>query len=154
MAKVCPNCGKEVIENSSFCENCGAPVAAGNQQAPTQTTGGGMVQNRNLVMCIVLTFVTCGIYGLYWLVQMAEDANTLTNDHKTSGVMVVVFSLITCGIYSYFWYYNMGKRLNAAGQQYGKNISDNSVLYLILGLLGLGIVNYGLIQNDLNQFSN
>lgn len=33
------------------------------------------------------------------------------------------------------------------------NASDNSVLYLILAVLGLGIVNYCLIQSDLNDFA-
>ena len=40
------------------------------------------------------------------------------------------------------------------GQKAGKDISDNSVIYLLLGLFGLGIVNYCLIQNDLNKFAN
>ena len=35
-----------------------------------------------------------------------------------------------------------------------KSISDNSVLYLVLSLFGLQIVNYALMQSDLNKFSN
>ena len=46
----------------------------------------------------------------------------------------------------------MAKKLHAAGQRYGKDISDNSILYIVLGLFGLGIVNYALMQNDLNKF--
>ena len=30
---------------------------------------------------------------------------------------------------------------------------DKSVLYLILQILGLGIVNYALMQNDLNEMA-
>ena len=33
-------------------------------------------------------------------------------------------------------------------------IEDNAVLYLILQIFGLGIVNYCLIQNDLNKLLN
>ena len=47
----------------------------------------------------------------------------------------------------------MGKKLYDAGVKNNVAISDNSVLYLILSLFGLGIVNYCLIQNDLNKFS-
>ena len=40
-----------------------------------------------------------------------------------------------------------------AGQMHGKDISDNSVIYLVLSLFGFGLVNYCLIQSDLNKFS-
>lgn len=32
-------------------------------------------------------------------------------------------------------------------------VEDNSVLYLILQLVGLGIINYALMQNTLNQIA-
>ena len=41
-----------------------------------------------------------------------------------------------------------------AGQKYGMPISDNGTLYLLLTIFGLGIVNYCLLQSDLNKFSN
>ena len=47
----------------------------------------------------------------------------------------------------------MGKKMYEAGKIRGKDISDNSVLYLVLSLFGLAIVNYCLIQNDLNKFA-
>ena len=43
--------------------------------------------------------------------------------------------------------------MQKAGQRYGKPIENNSVLYLVLSLFGLGIVNYCLIQSDLNKLS-
>ena len=48
----------------------------------------------------------------------------------------------------------MGQKLYVAGKMYGLDIADNSVLYLILSIFGLGIVSECLIQNDLNRFSN
>lgn len=36
----------------------------------------------------------------------------------------------------------------------GLMASDNSILYLILCILGLGIVNYCLIQNELNEMAS
>ena len=31
------------------------------------------IPRRNIALCIVLSIVTCGIYGLYWLLCLAED---------------------------------------------------------------------------------
>lgn len=67
--------------------------------------------------------------------------------------MALVLTILTCGIYGFYWYYKVGKNIYKAGQMYGKDIADNSIIYLVLGLFGLGIVNYCLMQTDLNKFS-
>ena len=40
--------------------------------------------------------------------------------------------------------------MKTAQEQNGVEVKDNAVIYLILQLFGLGIVNYALIQADLN----
>lgn len=35
-----------------------------------------MIQQRNIAMCIILSIVTCGIYGLYWYACLTNDTNT------------------------------------------------------------------------------
>lgn len=160
MAKTCPKCGNSVSDDTKFCTACGAELEGGSTEGtPTPaapvSNGGGAIQQRGIVMCIVLTFVTCGIYGLYWLYAMTEDANKVSGEaNPTSGGMVLLLSLVTCGLYSIYWVYKMGKTLNEAGTKRGVEIQDNSVLYLILTLIGLGIVDYCLIQNDLNKLAN
>ena len=157
MNKFCPNCGKENPEVATFCAGCGvslAPQAAAGQPVNQAAyTGAPMIAERNLVLAIVLSLVTCGIYGIYWFIVLTDDANTVSGEQGTTGVMAFLFTLLTCGIYGFFWYYKMGQKIYSAGQKAGKNISDNGVLYIILGLFGLGIVNYALMQNDLNKFA-
>ena len=36
-----------------------------------------MVTQRNIALCIILSIVTCGIYGLIWLVFLTDDTNTV-----------------------------------------------------------------------------
>lgn len=74
-----------------------------------------------------------------------------TND--TSGILAVILTIITCGIYGIYWNYKMGQKLYRAGAKNNVTISDNSLIYLIVSLVGLGIVNYCLMQSDLNKFS-
>lgn len=48
----------------------------------------------------------------------------------------------------------MGKTLQAAQSRAGMAVSsDNSILYLILQLFGFGIINYALMQNQLNTIA-
>ena len=159
--KYCSKCGNELTEGVKFCAKCGAEVNTGNtvNQGVNQNnyqnvnqTGDYLIKRRDIVVAIILSFVTCGIYGIYWFIVMTDDANKVSGENNPSGIMAFVFSLLTCGIYTFYWNYKMGKTVYEAGRKYGKNISDNSVLYLVLSLFGLSIVNYCLIQNDLNSF--
>lgn len=67
--------------------------------------------------------------------------------------MAFVLTLITCGIYGFYWAYQMGRKIYDYSVKNNMALSDNSVLYIILQLLGLGIVNYCLMQNDLNTIA-
>lgn len=113
------------------------------------------IKERSIVTSILLTMVTCGIYGIYWLVCINDDMKTASNDTSLpSGGMVVLLTLITCGIYGYFWIWKMGKANSNAKAMRGMPAEDNAILYLVLQFVGLGIVNYCLIQNDLNTYAN
>ena len=71
-----------------------------------------------------------------------------------SGGKAFLFTLITCGIYGFYWAYLMGKAMMQAKSKNGLPADDNSMLYIILQIFGLGIVNYCLIQNDLNSIAD
>lgn len=113
-----------------------------------------MIKERNLVTSIILTIVTCGIYGIIWFIGLTDDAKTVSEDQTMQGGGIAfLLTLITCGIYGIYWAYKMGKAINEARIKRGLAEDDKSVLYLILQILGLGIVNYALMQNDLNEMA-
>jgi hypothetical protein len=159
VSKFCSKCGNEIDGNAAFCNRCGNPVndTVGNATIVNNiynNTSGNRVANRNIVLAVILSFITCGLYLFYWMATITDDANIVSDERSdTSGGLVIVFSVVTCGIYTIYWFYKMGKKLNMAGVKYGKSISDNSIVYLLLGIFGFGIVNYCLIQSDLNRFS-
>ena len=159
--KFCSNCGNQVPEGTNVCPLCGTPIGGqpNFQQQPNQnfqSAARPVVQNKSLATCIILSIVTCGIYGIIWFINMVDDVNRVCNDEKSSqsGGTVFLLTLVTCGIYGFVWFYQAGARMFTAGQKYGKQISDNGTLYLLLMIFGLGIVNYCLLQSDLNKFSN
>lgn len=112
-----------------------------------------MIKKKNVVVCILLSLVTCGIYGIMWFISLTDDVARANNDPSFSGVKAFLFSLLTCGIYTIFWNYKIGKEMFEANQKFGVNANDNSVLYLILSLFGLGIVTYCIVQSELNTLS-
>ena len=110
------------------------------------------IEERNIVVYLLLTLVTCGIFGIYWLVVMLKDIAT-TSGEDINPWMVILLSIITCGIYGIYFNYQMGKYMVKAGENYNVKIEDNSILYLILTIFGFGIVTYCLVQNDLNTIA-
>ena len=101
---------------------------------------------RNIVVCILLSIITCGIYGLYWMYTLNEYARAVTpQEWQTSGITVILLDIITCGIYGLYWNYKMGKAFTAIGAP------DNSVLYLVLSIFGLSIVNWCIMQDSINR---
>lgn len=178
---VCKRCGNYNADNAGFCSHCGANLtadsSANNAQpnytqpnynqanynqpnvnqpgynAPGYSPNG--IARREIVTCILLSIITCGIYGIYWMVCMVDDLNRASNEPQpTTGGTVVLLSLVTCGIYSFIWMHRAGGQLCRARQlRYGYPGENNSVLYLVLSLLGLGIVSYCLIQSELNKLA-
>lgn len=113
-----------------------------------------MKEEKNIVLNIILTVVTCGIYGLVWFVQLTDDAKEYSGDTEMqSGVLALVLTLITCGIYGFYWDYKMAKMLQDAQTKNNLPANDNTIMYVILHLVGLAIVNYCLMQNDLNSIT-
>jgi len=113
-----------------------------------------MVQKREIVTCVLLSLVTCGIYSIVWFIGLTDDVARLSEDNELSGGKAFLFTLLTCGIYGFYWAYKIGKDIQIAEEK--RNITasdDNSVLYLVLQLFGLSIVVYCLAQSEVNRMA-
>lgn len=111
-----------------------------------------MVQKRDIAIAIILSIVTCGIYGIYWFIKLNDEINYITGDTAAhSGGIVFLLSLVTCGIYTFIWMYKMGEKLDNLYVARGMASGSRGILYLILCLFGLGIVSYALMQDSLNK---
>lgn len=106
------------------------------------------IKERNIVTALILTIVTCGLYGIYWLYCMGREAVSV-KDPEDNGILEIVL-LILLPLVGFF----MAEKKFAEGcAERGIEHKDNSVLYLVLGLLGLWIVDACLMQNDLNKIA-
>lgn len=140
----CNNCGSSQQDTyGNYCIKCGAPLY---QPVPA-------IKRRNIVVAIILTFVTCGIYGLIWMASITDDMNVLSGDYRTSGGMAVLYTFLTCGLYSIYWAYRQGEKLDYAKQSRGIASSNSNLLYMILEIIKLRIVGMALMQNEVNRFA-
>ena len=113
------------------------------------------ISKRDLVLNIILTIVTCGIWGIIWEVQIADDIKLLTGEEGlVSGIVLVLLSLVTCGIYFIFWGYNAGNKLELVKAAYGLPTESKGLVYVVLSIFGFSIVALALMQNDLNTVAD
>lgn len=111
------------------------------------------MQDKNIAVQVILTIITCGIYGIVWFIQITDDMNRASGDTSTSGAMYFLLTLVTCGIFGIIWAYRMGKQTERAQYNYGIRHEDKSLVYLLLSIFGLQIVVYCLMQMDLNEMA-
>ena len=50
------------------------------------------IKERNIVTCILLTIVTCGIYGIYWAIMLAKESVSV-KDPSDDGILEIVLML-------------------------------------------------------------
>lgn len=119
-------------------------------------------QDRNFLTIVLLSFVTCGIYWLYYIYEIARDTNQICqgDGEETPGLAAYFFlSLVTCGIYAYYWYYKLGDRMHKNAPRYNLNFSETGstiLLYLLINLIsgGVGTILAGyFITRNLNDLS-
>lgn len=150
MSNFCKNCGTELKEGAKFCTNCGQGVeqqVAIREEVMSGNANG--VSKRSIPLALILAFITCGIYGLYWECKMNDEVNELLHKKDaTSGLLAVIYTMITCGIYGIYWLYKMGEDVEVLK---GKTGANTGLLYLIMGIFGLGIIPFALIQDTIND---
>ena len=111
------------------------------------------LQSKNIVTCIILSIVTCGIYGIYWLYCIATDINAISDDpNAMSPVLVIILSFVTCGLYFLYWVYKAGSLLDQKMIETGRTAESRPVLYVVLALF-FPIVTYVLMQDTINQLA-
>lgn len=108
------------------------------------------IQKRSIVSVILFSIITCGIYGLYWMYQVAKELQLATGKSQFSPAIILVLGLFISPVGFVLLAMECNDRLNDIRAAKGMPPADNMVLWVVLGIL-LPIVQVALIQNEINQ---
>lgn len=116
-------------------------------------------ENRNWFVCLLLTFITLGIYGLYLIHCVAKETNiSCKEDGKnTMGLLLyILLSIVTFGIWGIIWTCLVISRWENKASQAKEQPKCTLVSYLLWSILGslifVGpIVAYAKMIGGLNQ---
>lgn len=109
-----------------------------------------IIEKRSIPLAILLTIITCGIYIIYWEYKILDAMYRANNLPSTAGTDILL-SIVTCGIYGLYMLYKAGKMESTAMAAHNLPEKDESALYLILGIFGLGIVSFCILQSSINN---
>jgi hypothetical protein len=110
------------------------------------------MQRRDLVLSIILTVVTCGIYKLFWMYQLGNDIAMLRGDDQPKPMTDLLLTLVTCGLWYFVVSYRWAQLLNdVVGQRGGRVDSNFPGLCLVLAIFSYGVVDLALMQNMMND---
>lgn len=121
------------------------PVEADNAYKKTYPV------SLNIVTCVLLSIVTLGIYYIFWEYQLVKGLKALKNDESrcTGEILCLIF----VPFYNLYWWYTRGQSVQEEFSKRNYSSSGNGIVYLILGLFGLGIISAAIMQKDFNSIS-
>ena len=103
--RFCGQCGAPNDESAKFCINCGAPLGEWQEtrNAEPDRVIYTSIAPRSIALSIVLSIITFGIYGLYWIYKINNEVNELAEDPIAPGGGMVIFLMIARIRSTRFW---------------------------------------------------
>lgn len=138
----------------------GAPVYGSQRSARSDAAliDPQAVANRHPAVVVLLSLVTCGLYGVYWLYRTTAELRNATGDDRLRPGVDLLIGLLTLGLWYIFVQYRNARVIHRARSAFEPGVSDHSVLVLVLNVLALfvgvtGLVAIYVLQGDLNELA-
>lgn len=109
---------------------------------------------RDVVKYILLSILTCGLWGMVWVYQVGSDIAMLRGDDKPAVVLDLVLSFVSCGLWGFVCAYRWPEYLNEELSRRGRQVDGNlPAMSLLMAFFGLHVVGLVLMQESLNKMA-
>jgi hypothetical protein len=102
-------------------------------------------------MVLILSLITCGLYGLIWLWQAETEVKQELELTDTNPGLDVVLTVLTLGIWFLVAVYRLSKHVAEAQRRVNLVPNDLSLVTVIVSALGFWFVAITLLQVELNK---
>jgi hypothetical protein len=101
------------------------------------------------VVVLILSFLTCGLYLIYWNIKAAEVLNAVM-EREVISQPIAIFAGCCYPVNGYFFYLVGKDGLPALQKRVGLPVKDDSVLLLVLGLI-FPMITAMIVQGEINK---
>jgi len=156
VVRKCPFCAEEIAAPSKACRFCRSEIPDGPgpdaprpPEAPVATRPVG--EERGVVVSILLTILTCGIYGWVLLYKIGDELNAHQGKGQLKPGVDLLLILVTCGLWGIYVMYKYPRVLQEITADEKIPVVDLTVPCLILTIFGLQIAALAILQSELNK---
>jgi hypothetical protein len=101
---------------------------------------------------ILLTLITCGLYGLYWRYKQMEVLNAWVGREDHNFLVYLLLTIITCSLYGMYYEYRMARSINEVQALAGQRVNDSlPMISVLFAIVGLALVSIAVQQSDINE---
>ena len=100
--------------------------------------------DRSMIKMVLLSFITFGIYGIFFYYRMGSDINRIASRHDGKDTMnyllAFLISLFTFGIFSFVWFHMTFERIGNELKRRGIDYAFGAETFWIWHVLGSFII--------------
>jgi hypothetical protein len=104
------------------------------------------------ILVLILGFLTCGLYHIYWNIKIAEVLNAVA-EREVISQPIAIFAGCCFPINIYFFYLAGKDALPQVYKRIGYPQKDDSTLLIVLGFF-FPMAAAMIVQNDINKLYN
>jgi len=106
----------------------------------------------NIVVDILFSLITCGIYNVFWNARQFRALNAFLGERRFDFWPWLLLSFITCGIYHVYTEYLIGKAIVQIQERTKRPVSNNlPLICLLVSIIGLSVVIDAVQQHEINE---
>lgn len=109
-----------------------------------------MYRQRSVIMVLLLSVITCGIYLFFWVYSTRQEMNAYLNDNSKSPELNTILAIL-CGVYWFFIMYDYSNDITKMQQKAALPVKDMAIVNLLLSIFGFGLVSILIMQSQLNE---
>ena len=114
---ICNSCGAPNPDGAERCASCGQPLVQAQAAYGAPVGGAGApFQKREIVTAIILSIVTCGIYGIYWAYKKGETIDKFNASRGMAATNNAIIYLVLELVFPIAIYILLQNELNKIAQ--------------------------------------
>src|SRR6185295_6132018 len=154
VVKSCKACGQEIVATAIKCRYCAADLGAPGPipvKATVMPNDMPCGERREVIVTLVLMFLTCGVYGLVLLYKMGSEINGHLGRNELNPGMDLLLIFLTSGFWSWYIMYRYPKALQDLIMAEGGPTTDLVLPCMLFAIFGMGLVSFLILQGELNK---